>query len=304
MRVFVTGATGLIGKEIARALQARGDEVVALSRSRARAAEALASTITVVEGDVTTTGPWQDEAATCDAVIHLAGDPVVGRWSDEKKRAIYDSRVNSTRAVVAALAKRTRPGVLVSTSAVGFYGDGGEGDAVTPVDEEAPAGHDFLAEVCTAWEAEAAKLPAPHRVSVVRVGVVLARGGGALAAMLPAFKAFVGGPVGSGKQWVSWVHIDDVVGIFLKALDEPRAVGPINAVSPGPCTMKTLATEIGRALGRPSWLPAPSFALRALFGEGAEPVLTGQRVLPKRAEALGYAFRFPFLAAALKQILR
>jgi uncharacterized protein (TIGR01777 family) len=295
MRVFVTGATGFIGRRLVERLSARGDDVVALARDRARAGARLPASVAVAAGDIVERGPWLDEAAACDAIVHLAGEPVVGvRWTDARKALMRESRVAGTRNVAAAL-RAGRARVLVSASAVGYYG---AGDA--PVDEASPPGGDFLARLACDWEAEAARAgDGDHRVTCVRLGIVLGGEGGVLSRMAPAFRAFVGGPVGSGAQWVSWIHRDDVIGLVELALGDARAAGPLNAVAPEPVTMRELAAGLGRALGRPSWLPAPAFALRALFGEGAGPILTGQRVVPRRALELGYRFRFPSLASAL-----
>jgi uncharacterized protein (TIGR01777 family) len=293
MRIAVTGATGFVGKKIVERLLARGDDVVAITRDPDRARPTLPSSVRLLS--------WQEmgEGLTeIDAAIHLAGDPVVGRWSDDKKQRIRSSRVDNTRQLVKALHK-SRARVLVSASAVGYYGPHGDEE----LDEDSPAGKDFLAEVCQAWEAEAQAFSGVARRTVcVRTGVVLGQGGGALEKMVTPFKLFAGGPVGSGKQWTSWIHLDDLASLYLFALDDARAQGPLDGTAPNPTTMKELAAALGRALHRPSWMPVPAAAVRALFGEGATVLLDGQRVLPKRPLALGFQFRFPKLDEALANL--
>ena len=291
MRVGVTGGTGFIGRRVVERLLARGDDVLAITRDVDRARPHLPSSVGLAA--------WEGLQLTeTDAAIHLAGDPVVGRWSEAKKQAIRASRVDGTRRLVAALHK-SRARVLVSGSAVGYYGPHGDEE----LDEDSPAGTDFLAEVCQAWEAEAQAFSGVARRTVcVRTGVVLGKGGGALAKMVTPFKLFGGGPVGSGKQWTSWIHVHDLASLFLFALDDARAQGAMNGTAPNPCTMKELAASLGRALHRPSWLPVPAAAVRAMFGEGATVLLDGQRVLPRRAQALGFQFRFPDLDQAMADL--
>jgi uncharacterized protein len=291
MRIAVTGATGFIGRKIVERLLQRGDDVVAITRDLDQARPKLPSSVGLAA--------WEGLALSdVDAAINLAGDPVVGRWTEEKKQKVRGSRIEGTRRLVAALHK-SRARVLVSSSAVGYYGPHGDEE----LDEESPAGSDFLAEVCQAWEAEAQAFSGVARRTVcVRTGVVLGKGGGALAKMVTPFKLFGGGPVGSGKQWTSWIHLDDLVSLYLFALDDARAQGPLNGSAPNPCTMKELAAALGRALHRPSWLPVPAAAVRAMFGEGATVVLDGQRVLPRRAQALGFQFRFANLDEAMADL--
>ena len=300
MRVFVTGATGLIGRQVIARLLTRGDEVRALTRSPATARGRLPGSVELVAGDVVVPGKWVTRLYDCDAVVHLAGEPIVGkRWTREVKARIRGSRVDGTSNLAAALGGSDAR-VLVSASAVGYYGSGSE-----PVDEDSPPGNDFLAELCNRWEQAAlGAATARRRVTRVRIGVVLDRHDGALAKMVPAFRAFAGGPVGNGRQWISWIHHEDMVNLLVLALDDGRCDGALNATAPAPVTMRDLARAIGQALGRPSWLPAPALALRALFGEGAEALLSGQNVVPKRALELGFKFKFPSLAAALAEILQ
>jgi uncharacterized protein (TIGR01777 family) len=294
MRIAVTGGTGFIGRKLIERLLARGDDVVTITRDAENARPLLPSSVRLV-----TWGEVAPAIAEVDAGIHLAGDPVVGRWSEEKKQAIRSSRVEGTRRFVEALHK-SRARVLVSASAVGYYGPHGDEE----LDEDSPPGNDFLADVCQAWEAEAQAFSGvARRTANIRNGVVLGNGGGALAQMLTPFKLFAGGPVGSGKQWNSWIHLDDLISLYLFALDDTRVHGPLNGTAPEPVTMKELAKGVGRALHRPSWLPVPQFAVKAMFGAGATVVLDGQRAFPKKALALGFQFRFPKLDEALANLL-
>jgi uncharacterized protein len=293
MNVTVTGASGLIGSKLVERLRARGDAVTTLSR-RPSSPEAVR---------------WRPEEEPApaealsgrDAVVHLAGENVAQRWTDDAKRRIRASRELGTRNLVAGLeASAPRPRVLVSSSAVGIYGPHGD----EPLDEDTPPGGDFLAGVCVAWEREADRAARLGlRVVKVRTGVVLDRGGGALAKMLPFFRLGIGGPVAGGAQYMPWIHVDDVVGIYLAALDGEDWEGPVNASAPAPVTNKTFSRALGRALHRPAVAPVPAVAVRALYGEMAEIVTNGQRVLPRRAQALGYAFAHPDLDAALRSAL-
>jgi uncharacterized protein (TIGR01777 family) len=305
MRVTVTGATGLIGTTLVSRLQAGGAEVTVLSRNPDRAGATL---------DVHTVGwdplgePAPAEALEGrDAIVHLAGENVAQRWTEQAKRAISESRVLGTRHLLEGLhatatpSGEGRPGVLVSSSAIGYYGPHGE----EPLDEEAPAGEGFLAEVCVAWEAQARRAEDLGMRSVqVRTGVVLDSRGGALAKMLPPFRLGVGGPVAGGRQYVSWIHVEDLVGIMGTALEDERWSGPVNGTAPEPVTNGELSQALGRALHRPALLPVPGAALRLLYGEMAQIVTTGARVLPARPLMLGYEFRHPHLAAALSAALK
>jgi hypothetical protein len=236
-----------------------------------------------------------------DAVVHLAGEPVAQRWSASVKRAIRDSRTIGTGNLVAGLTHaEPRPRTLISSSATGYYGAHGE----EPLDEDAPPGGDFLAGVCVEWEAAAAAAAQLGiRVVQVRTGVVLDRGGGALAKMLPAFRLGVGGPVAGGYQYVSWIHTQDVVGMMLAALEDERWSGPINATAPEPVPNRDFSKALGTALGRPALLPVPGLALRVLYGEMAEIVTRGARVLPAKPLVLGYEFAYPRLEPALRSAL-
>ncbi|MEA2248340.1 MAG: uncharacterized protein QOH46_2869 [Solirubrobacteraceae bacterium] len=301
MRVTLTGASGLIGSKLVRALTARGDDVTVLSRDPGRAGQALG---------VRTEG-WQplDEPAPAaalagrDAVVHLAGENVAQRWSASAKESIRASREIGTRNLVAGLgaaAAPERPGALVSSSAVGLYGP--HGDEI--VDESTPAGDDFLAGVCVAWEREAERATElGMRVVRVRTGVVLDRRGGALAKMLLPFRLGVGGPVAGGRQYMPWIHADDVVGMYLAALDDAGWSGPVNACAPEPVTNAEFSRALGRALHRPAVLPIPGAALHVLYGDMAEIVTEGQRAVPRRALEHGYRFAHPELDEALAAAL-
>jgi uncharacterized protein (TIGR01777 family) len=298
MNVFVTGATGLIGRALCAELIAKGHEVTALVRAP-HPAPSLPPGVRTVEGDPTRAGPWLDDLARADGCVHLAGEPVAsGRWTAERKRRIESSRVEST-AIVAGLIAARGPAVLVQGSAVGFYGSRGE----EPLDESSPPGDGFLAGVTARWEAAAAPARKRARVVLLRTGLVLAPRGGALAELVKPFRLFVGGPVGSPAAWKPWIHLADEVGLILWALGEARVEGPVNACAPEPVRNRALADAIGAALSRPSFLPTPDLAIRVLLGELAEVVLASQRIVPRKALALGYRFRFPELGPALRDLL-
>jgi hypothetical protein len=301
MRVTVTGATGLIGPRLVKALHARGDEVTVLSRNPDRARQALAGVEAVRWADPVAEPAPAEALAGRDGVIHLAGEPVAQRWTSEAKKAILESREAGTRNLVAGMrAADPRPGALVSSSAVGYYGKHGDEE----VPESTGPGSDFLAEVCVAWEREATAAQDFARVVVVRTGVVLDENGGALEKMLPFFKAGVGGPVAGGRQYLPWIHADDIVGIYLRALDDERWTGAVNATAPTPVTNKAFSKALGRALKRPAFAPVPAAAIKVLYGEMAEIVTRGHRVVPRRTQELGYAFRHPDLDEALASALR
>jgi uncharacterized protein (TIGR01777 family) len=299
MEVFVTGATGLIGRALCAALLEKGHRVTALSRSAARG-ETLPPGTIAVEGDPGRVDRWLDALARCDACVNLAGEPVAGeRWSEERKREIESSRVDAAATVAGLIAARG-PRILVQGSAVGFYGS----RADELLDESSAPGTDFLAGVCRRWEAAAEPARKRARVVLLRTGLVLTPRGGALEKLAGPFRLFAGGPVGSPVAWKPWIHVADEVGLIIWALEEGRVDGPLNACAPSPALNRDLARAIGAALWRPSLLPAPEFAIRALLGELAEVVLASQRVVPKKALALGYRFRFPELGPALKDLLR
>jgi uncharacterized protein (TIGR01777 family) len=299
-RVTVTGATGLIGRPLVKALQARKIEVTVLTRDPARAARELGG-VRAVHWDALAEPAPAAALAGRDAIVHLAGEPIAQRWSARAREAIRESRVSGTRNLLAGVqALEERPHTLVSASAAGYYGHHGE----EPLDEDAPAGTDFLARVCLAWEIEAQRAGELGLREVrVRTGVVLAAGGGALARMLPPFRLGLGGPVAGGRQYVSWIHLEDLVAIMLAALEREEWSGAVNGTAPEPVTNAALARALGRALGRPALMPVPGFVLRALYGEMATVITTGARVVPARALVLGYEFRHPRLSGALAAVL-
>jgi uncharacterized protein (TIGR01777 family) len=287
MRVAVTGATGTLGSALAGALKSRGDAVTPLSRS-------------TNWKQPKTDPPPADTLRGCDAVVNLLGEQIAQRWSDAAKREIRDSRVLSTRNLVSALRELPegeRPKVLVSQSGVGWYGFRGD----ERLDESAPAGDDFIAQLSVEWEAEARRAEELGvRVVVNRTGMVLSDSGGALEKMLPFFKAGIGGPVAGGRQYIPWVHLDDVVGAILFELDTEAASGPVNLTAPEPVTNREFSKALGKALRRPAFAPVPALAVRALYGEMANIVTTGQRAVPARLEGLGFRHRQPELEAALR----
>jgi uncharacterized protein (TIGR01777 family) len=301
MRITVTGATGRIGSRLVRQLLDRGDAVTVLSRNPDRARSALPG-VEAVAWDPAA-GPAPAEAlAGRDGVVHLAGEDIAQRWNADAKRRIRESRELGTRNLVAGLrAADPRPPVLVSASAVGYYGPHGD----EPLDETAPAGSGFLADVCAAWEREAqAAEELGVRVVRLRTGVVLDRDGGALAKMLPFFRLGGGGPVAGGRQYMPWIHRDDLVGLQIAALDGGDDwAGPINGTAPEAVTNREFSKALGRALHRPAVAPVPGLAVRVLYGDMAELVTEGQRVLPRRAQELGYEFRHPQLDEALRTTL-
>lgn len=299
MRVFITGASGLVGSGLREALLARGDEVVALSR---RERPSTRPGEQWVAGDVTRDGAWQAAVSGCDAVVHLAGESIgEGRWNEARKRRLVESRVESAQAVVRAVeAASAPPSALLSASATGYYGFRDE----EALSEESPPGDDFLARLCCDWEAAAcAAEPLGVRVVRLRFAVVFSREGGALASMALPFRLFAGGSIGPKSRWFPWIHEGDAVGLCLHALDQDAMAGPLNLVAPGAVRMGELAATLGRVLRRPALFPAPLFALRLPLGEFAEYVSPGQLVSSERARAAGYVFRFPDLEPALRDCL-
>jgi uncharacterized protein (TIGR01777 family) len=299
MRVTVTGATGLIGRRLVGELRRRGDEVTVLSRNPEKASSRLG--VEAVRWDTTDEAAPTEALAGRDGVVHLAGEPVDQRWSEDSKRRIRDSRVDGTRNLVAGLrAAEPRPRVLVSASAVGYYGP--RGDERVP--ETTPPGDDFLADLCVAWEREAqGAAELGLRVACVRTGIVLDGDGGALKAMLTPFRLGIGGPVAGGDQYMPWIHADDLVGIYLAALDGQAWSGAVNGSAPEPVTNKAFSKALGRALHRPAIAPAPGFALRLLLGEMSQIVTEGQRAVPERTTQLGYTYRHTDLDEALRAAL-
>ena len=302
MKVFVTGATGLLGRAVVNALVVRQDEVVCATRQETRARSLLPVGVEFVAANPAVPGPWLEALARCDAVVNLAGEPLAGgRWTAGRKRRMRRSRLETTRNVAAAAAGAERVKVIVSASAVGYYGDAGD----RALDESAEPGHDFLGRLALEWEENArAAQGSGRRVVLLRTGVVLAREGGALPRLRLPFRLLVGGPLGSGRQYVPWIHLEDFVRVVLFALDTPDLTGPVNVVAPDPPTQIQFARALGRALGRPAWLRAPAFALRLLLGEMSAVLLSGQRAVPKALRARGFAFRHGNLDRALADLCR
>lgn len=301
MRVFVTGGTGLVGRRLIGSLVARGDEVVCVTRDPARAAADLPPAVELAGADPTMAGSWQDRLVSCDAVVNLAGESVgEGRWTAGRKRRIRRSRLATTGHVATAVMGAGRPLTLVSASAVGYYGNGGE----QALGEDAQPGQDFLARLAVEWENTAREAEREGaRVVLLRIGVVLATDGGALPAMLRPFRLGLGGPLGSGHQYFPWIHLDDLVGAILFALDTPGLAGPVNAAVPNPPTQAEFARTLGRALGKPAILPAPAFALKLLLGEKADIILNGQRAIPNALRARGFKFTYTELDKAFADLI-
>ncbi|MBI4051951.1 MAG: TIGR01777 family protein [Elusimicrobia bacterium] len=283
MRIFLAGGTGFIGKAVTEEFSKVGHSLVFLTRQNLNS------------------GAWESQVKGCDAVINLAGESIAQRWSPSAKQRIGESRIGVTRSLVFGMERSyPRPKVLINASAVGYYGDRGD-EALT---EESAPGTGFLAEVCKDWEAQAQRaMDFGVRAVCLRLGVVLGKGGGALAKMLPPFRMFVGGPLGDGRQWMSWVHIQDVAGLISFCLSHDSVSGAVNATAPEPMTNRDFSKALGNVLGRPSWAPVPGFVLKLLLGEMSDLLLTGQRVLPARARELGYRFRFSSLMEALPSCL-
>lgn len=293
MKVLITGGTGFIGRALSRELRISGYNVIVSTRRKTDSKEKL----TWVPPELIP----PETISNIDAVINLAGESIAeGKWTKERKERILSSRVATTRALVQSIQNAsTRPKVLISASAVGYYGP----RADNIITEDSSPGSDFLAEVCKAWEAEALKIQESGvRVVIVRFGTVLESDGGALPKMARPFKFFAGGPIGSGRQWFSWIHRDDLTGIIKYALENEAVSGPINTTAPQPVTNKEFSTALGKSLGRPSWLPVPGFVLKIAFGELGGMLLTGQRVIPKKITEAGYQFKYPDIDRALRVI--
>jgi uncharacterized protein len=301
MRVVITGGTGLIGSALARNLGEAGHEVIVLSRDPAKVSS-LPPNTRAVEWDARTPAGWASLLDGDTAIVHLAGESIAsGRWNEERKRRIRESRVESGNAVLAAIRQAAgKPRVLLQASAVGYYGPCGD-EVVT---ESHPAGEDFLARVCVEWEASTAEIEALGvRRAVLRTGVVLSDAGGALPRMALPFRLMAGGPLGGGRQWFPWIHIADEVGAIRFLLEREDARGPFNLTAPRPLTNRDFSRALGKALRRPSLAPAPAFALRLVLGEMADMLLHGQRAVPHRLLEHGYAFRYPEALAALHDLL-
>ncbi|MEM9274863.1 MAG: TIGR01777 family oxidoreductase [Cyanobacteria bacterium P01_F01_bin.143] len=305
MKIAITGATGFVGSRLVQKLNAENHQIIVFTRNLVKAKQVFPSlTFSNVEFVPYTpkeSGTWQESISGCDAVINLAGEPISERWTAQLKQEIRESRQLGTRKIVEAIAKAAvKPKVLISGSAIGYYGT----SETAVFEETSPSGNDFLAQVCQDWEAEALKVEELGvRLAIIRVGIVLANGGGALAKMLGPFQFFAGGPIGTGKQWFSWIHRDDLINLIVESLTNEQMSGVYNATSPNPTKMSQFCQNLGEAMNRPSWLPVPEFALELLLGEGAILVLEGQQVLPKKTQALGFKFQYPELKSALREII-
>lgn len=301
MKIILTGGSGFIGSRLVEKLASGGHEVIVLTRDPASFKMAKYSTIKAKQWDGKTPGTWVSDVDGADAVMNFAGESIGGkRWTSKQKEKILNSRIDATRALVDAMKQaKKKPAVLVNASAVGYYGPIEDAE----VTEEHPPGNDFLAHVCKRWEQEArAAEQLGVRVVLLRQGVVIDKGGGALEKMALPFKMFVGGPVGSGRQWFPWIHRDDAANIAIFAAENSTLAGPVNVVAPDIMRMKQFSKALGRAMHRPSLTPVPGFVLKVALGEMSEMLLTGQRVVPARLSAAGYSFLFPQLDRALREI--
>ncbi len=304
MKIAITGATGLVGSRLVTQLN-QSHQILVLTRNSNKAQKvfppAVFSNLEIVQYTPQESGEWQQSISGCDAVVNLAGEPIAERWSPAQKQAIMESRQVGTRRLVEAIAMaEEKPQVLVSGSAIGYYGT----SESTAFDETSSSGNDFLAQVCQNWEAEAEKVTEYGvRLVILRLGIVLANGG-ALGKMIGPFKMFAGGPIGSGRQWFSWIHLDDLVNLICKAVENQSMSGVYNATAPNPVRMGQLCQTLGEVMNRPSWLPVPDFVLEILLGDGAIVVLEGQQVLPKQTQQSGFDYKYPELKPALAEIVK
>ncbi|MEO1147253.1 MAG: TIGR01777 family oxidoreductase [Cyanobacteria bacterium J06638_22] len=306
MKIAVTGATGFVGTRLVERLQEEGHSVIVLTRDAARGQRVFPKTafpqVEVIGYTPLESGAWQEAIAGCDGVVNLAGAPIAEeRWTPQRKQDILDSRKIGTQKIVEAIAQANpKPSVLVNSSAIGFYGT----SETATFDESSAKGDDFLAQVCQEWEAEAQKVrETGTRLAIIRTGIVLGMGG-AVEKMLLPFKMFAGGPLGTGRQWFSWIHRDDLVNLMVKALIDPQMDGVFNGTAPNPVRMTEFTQNMGQVMNRPSWLPVPAIALETLLGDAAQVVLQGQQVLPKRTQASGFTFQYATVKPALEEILK
>lgn len=306
MKIAITGATGLVGTRLVQQLTAQKHDIIVFTRNATKAQRVFSPSsypnVEIVQYTPLESGEWQDRISGCDGVVNLAGEPISERWSAQHKQAILSSREIGTRKLVEAIAKaQDKPKVMVSGSAIGYYGT----SETAAFDETSPQGNDFLAEVCQKWEAEAKAVEEYGvRLVIVRIGIVLADGGGALGKMLAPFKMGAGGPIGTGRQWFSWVHRDDLVNIIIQALTREDLAGVYNATAPNPVKMGQFCQTLGEVLNRPSWLPVPEFVLELLLGDGAVVVLEGQQVLPKKTQSAGIEYSYPDVKSAIQEIVK
>ena len=298
MKIFITGGTGFVGSFLSRYLVQRGHHVIATG-TRPHFTFDSGDRFTYVSTDTTVPGVWQDHVGEVDAVINLAGQNIFRYWTDAAKRRIYESRIMTTQNLVMGMEKKHSP-ILLNASAIGYYGD----RADVHLNESSPAGDDFLADVSVNWEKEALRAKAlGARVALLRFSVILGKEGGALARMLPAFKYFAGGPMGSGRQWFSWMHIQDLATAVEMILENENMHGPINFCAPNPERNHTFANSLGKALGRPAFMRVPAFVLRLIMGELGDVMLGSQRCIPQKLQQYGFEFRYPVLKNALENLL-
>jgi uncharacterized protein (TIGR01777 family) len=299
MKIFVSGGTGFVGTTLSRYLLNAGHSVIATGTSSPRKSIDHENFL-FISADTTERGPWQDSLKNVDALINLAGRTIFNRWSERYKKEIYNSRILTTRNMVEGIPDNKEV-VLCSTSAVGYYGDRGE----EILKEDAVPGNDFLAAVSIDWEKEAFLAEKKGaRVSVMRFGVVLGKNGGALAKMIPAFKSFAGGPIGSGDQWFPWIHMDDLISAIMFIIGNQDMKGPVNFCAPNPVRNRDFAKALGKVLGRPSFMRAPSFMIRTLMGEMSTSVMGSQRVVPDKLLTNGFEFQYPDIGKALRHLLK
>ena len=309
MRVIIAGGSGLVGRALSKSLADDGHEVLVLSRRPERNMARKASQVEMLKWDGMTGNGWSEKIEAGCAIVNMAGAGIADkRWSAERKKALLDSRVNSAQAILDGIEQakvrsaEATPAVLVQASAMGFYGM--QSPDAPAVDEDSPAGSDFLSDLCEVWEAASERAEELGvRRTIARIGLVLSTEGGALPKMALPFRLFAGGPVGSGKQVLSWIHMDDIVGAIRFLIDTPSAEGPYNLVGPAPLSNAEFGRAIGRALRRPAFMPAPTFMMKLIFGEMSTILLEGQRVLPKRLLEAGYEFRYQSLDAALEDLI-
>jgi uncharacterized protein (TIGR01777 family) len=302
MRIVLAGGTGFVGGALRESLASKGHELVILTRQSFRENQPVLRT-RYRHWNPPQSGTWENEVSGADAVINLAGEPIVGkRWTSEQKQKISQSRLGATQAIVRAIqTAKKRPFLFLNASAIGYYGPHGDEELT----EDSPAGRDFLSETCRAWEAEALRAEEfGIRVVRLRIGIVLGDSGGALSKMLFPFKLGLGGPLGSGRQWMSWIHLKDLIGLMNFLIERKEIRGVVNGTAPNPVRMKEFAETLGCALHRPAFFPAPGFLLKILLGEMADVLLKGQRVFPARARAAGYVFQFSDLQPALEEIIK